>query len=173
MIRELIKEDYENIKKLVYQVHKLHLEHRPDIYIDGNPLPIEYFNNIISDENSFCYVYEENNKIVGLLLALKKTNRAIPIAKQRNTYFIDDIVVDENNRRKGIGKSLYNFLLNKAMEEKIDAIELNVWAFNESAIRFYESIGMSVKNMKLEKIISNSNIKTKNIKINVTEGIDD
>lgn len=169
MIRELKKEDYECAKELVYQVHKLHLEYRPDIYIDGNPLPIEYFNNIISDKNSSCYVYEESKKILGLILALKKTNCAIPITRQRNTYFIDDIVVDENNRRKGIGKSLFDFLLNKAMEEKIDAIELNVWAFNESAIRFYESIGMSVKNMKLEKIINNLNIETKKNQVEVTK----
>lgn len=169
MIRELKKEDYESAKELVYQVHKLHLEHRPDIYNDGNPLPVEFFDNIISDENSLGYVYEENNKIVGLILAMKKTNRAIPIAKQRSTYFIDDIVVDEKSRRKGIGKSLYSFFINRAIEEKVDAIELNVWAFNESAIRFYESIGMSVKNMKLEKIINNLNIETKNIQVDVTK----
>lgn len=173
MIRELTVEDYEKAKELVYQVHKLHLEHRPDIYIDGNPLPLNYFNELLNGKESFNYIYEEDSKIIGLIKAIKKVNRAIPIAKKRTTYFVNDIVVDKNSRRKGIGKQLYQFLINRAKKEKVDAIELNVWAFNESAIKFYESIGMSVKNMKLEQIINISNTEIKNIQVNVTDRIGD
>ncbi len=38
-----------------------------------------------------------------------------------------------------------------AKENECSPIELNVWAFNDEAIKFYESIGMSVKTMILEK----------------------
>ena len=94
MIRKIVEKDYEELKKLVYQVHELHCSNRPDIYVDGNPLPLEYFNAILNDNNAFNYVYVEDNKICGLLMATKKSNRAIPISKQRTTYFIEDIVVD-------------------------------------------------------------------------------
>ena len=40
MIRKIIEEDYEEIRKLVYQVHEFHYSNRPDIYIDGNPLSL-------------------------------------------------------------------------------------------------------------------------------------
>lgn len=40
MIRKIVEEDYEELRKLVYQVHELHYSNRPDIYIDGNPLPL-------------------------------------------------------------------------------------------------------------------------------------
>lgn len=56
-------------------------------------------------------------------------------------------------------------------KENIDAIELNVWAFNESAIKFYETLGMSAKNMKLEQILNkkySENVGVKDNKINVT-----
>ena len=33
MIREMKLEDYEEVQKLFYEVHNLHLENRPDIYI--------------------------------------------------------------------------------------------------------------------------------------------
>ena len=158
MIRKVEDKDYEDLVKLVYQVHELHYEHRPDIYVDGNPLPKEYFDNMLNDENALNIVFEENGKIMGLLMAEKKHNNAIPIAKERITYFIDDIVVDSNYRRKGIGKALYEHLLNIAKSDKIDSIELNVWAFNKSALKFYESLGMTVKNMKLENILSNNNV---------------
>lgn len=171
MIRKIVEEDYEELRKLVYQVHELHYSNRPDIYIDGNPLPLEYFNGILNDTTALNYVYVEDNKILGLLMATKKNNRAILISKKRTIYFIEDIVVDKNSRRKGIGKKLYYFLKEQASKEKIDAIELNVWAFNESAIKFYESLGMSVKNMKFEQLINNDKIESKNIDLKVTSKV--
>ena len=171
MIRKIAEKDYEELKKLVYQVHELHCSNRPDIYNDGNRLPLEYFNELLNDTNAFNYVYVEDDKIYGLLMATKKNNRAIPIVKQRTTYFIEVIVVDKNSRRKGIGKKLYYFLKEKASEENVDAIELNVWGFNESAIKFYESLGMSVKNMKLEQLLSNEHIEIKNTELKVTSKV--
>lgn len=162
-----------NIKKLVYQVHTLHYTKRPDIYVDGNPLPFEYFTKMLNDPESFNYVYEQNNEICGLLMATKKISRSIPITKQRITYFIEDIVVDEFSRRKGIAKKLYNFLIDKAISENVDAIELNVWSFNESAIRFYESLGMSVKNMKLEQLLKNKNMEAKKIDLTITNKVNE
>lgn len=171
MIRNLELTDYEEAKQLVYQVHTLHYTNRPDIYMDGNPLPIEYFERIINDKNTVSIAYEKDKHIVGLLIATKKNNNSIPIIKKRTIYFIEDIVVDINHRKKGIGKKLYNYLLDKAKEENIDAIELNVWAFNSSAINFYESLGMSVKNMKLEKILTKDDVELNELNLNITNKV--
>jgi len=170
MIRTLELKDYESAKKLVYQVHQLHLNNRPDIYIDGNPLPIEYFEKIINDKDSFNYVYEDNGEVVGIIIASKQTSRPLQIAKTRTVYFIDDIVVDKSQRKKGIGRKLFNHLLNQAKHDNVDAIELNVWSFNENAIKFYESLGMTVKNMKMEYII-NKNIDIKKCEIIITNKV--
>ena len=82
-------------------------------------------------------------------MATKKQSNFIPIIKERTTYFIEDIVVDNKHRRKGVVKALYDCLFNLAKRSNIDFIEFNVWSFNTDAIKFYESLGMSVKNMKL------------------------
>ena len=170
MIRVLELKDYESVKKLVYQVHQLHLKNRPDIYIDGNPLPIEYFEKIINDKNSLNYVYEDNGEIVGILTSSKQTSRPLQILNSRIVYFIDDIVVDSNHRKKGIGKKLFNHLLDQAKQDNVDAIELNVWSFNESAIKFYESLGMTVKNMKMEYIF-NKDIDIKKSELIITSKV--
>lgn len=167
MIRKVEGKDYNSVKKLVLQVHKLHVENRPDIYLDNEPMPLEYFNEIITDDNLNMFVYEEDERILGLLEMSIKNNKANPIAQKRKTIFIEDIVVDVDNRKKGIGKKLYQYAVEIAKQEEADAIELNVWSFNESAIKFYESLGMTAKNIKLESLL-NSSCDIKNISINVT-----
>lgn len=45
MIREMLKSDYEGVKKLMKQVHQLHYVNRPDIFLDGDALSKSYFAN--------------------------------------------------------------------------------------------------------------------------------
>ncbi|MCX4364325.1 MAG: GNAT family N-acetyltransferase [Bacilli bacterium] len=101
MIRNLELLDYEAAKRLVYQVHALHYKNRPDIYEEGNPLPWEYYADIINDKDALNIAYEEDNQIIGLLMATKKISNSIPTIKKRTTYFIEDIVVDDHYQKKG------------------------------------------------------------------------
>ena len=171
MIRKANKNDYEKLVSLIYQVHQLHYEHRPDIYIEGNPWNKEDFESMMEDKSILNLVYEEDGKIKGLLIATQKNNKTNSISKERTIYFIDDIVVDNQFKRQGIGTKLYEHLISIAKENKVDSVELNVWAFNSDAIKFYESLGMSVKNMKLEKIISNDIVVTEEQNIKVTNNV--
>lgn len=170
-IRIMELSDYEEVRRLVYQIHDMHVTSRPDIYRDGNPLPIAYFEKCISNVNALNYVYEKNGSIIGVVMATKERARDIPINQERCIYFIEDIVVDEAYRRYGIGKQLYLFLENRAREEDVDGIELNVWAFNEEALKFYESLGMSVKNMKLEQVLRKETVNRKNLDVLVTANV--
>ncbi len=150
MIREMNLNDYEDVRILVKQIHELHLSNRPDIYNDGESFPKEYFKKVLNDANNLNYVYVENKKIVGALNASLQHTNPLPIIKLRTFYFIENIVVDKNHRRKGIAKKLFHYLTLKAKENNIDSIELNVWSFNTEAIKFYESMGMNIKNIRME-----------------------
>lgn len=155
MIRKIKRQDYHALQKLTCQLHDLHCQNRPDIYGDGNPLPLENFEKMLNDENAFNCVYEEDGKICGLLLAVKRHIPDAPVTRERNVYFIDAIVVDKDCRKRGIGKALCTALKEQALKEQMDAIELNVWAFNESAVRLYTSLGMKVQRMKMELPLKN------------------
>ena len=69
------------------------------------------------------------------------------------SLYIDDICVDENYRRHGVGKMLYEHVVQFAKEENCFNITLNVWAKNPSAKAFYESMGMTVQKVCMEKIL--------------------
>ena len=74
--------------------------------------------------------------------------------KNRKILHIENICVDENHKKKGIGKKLYKQIVQLSKEKNIDNIELMVWGFNENAIKFYKNLGMNIKNLKFEQKIS-------------------
>lgn len=150
MIRELTMDDYNDVYRLIHQVHEIHLENRPDIYNEGNPCPMGFYERILNQNDFIKCAYIEDDKIIGVLL-VEKQEKSLSILKQRSVYFIDDIVVDKNSRHKGIGKKLYKYLLDKAKENNIDSVELNVWAFNKDAIEFYKSLGMQEMRISFEQ----------------------
>ena len=69
------------------------------------------------------------------------------------TLYIDDLCVEEKLRGKHIGKQLYEYVLGFAKEQGCYNVTLNVWACNPSAMKFYESCGLSVQKIGMEKIL--------------------
>ena len=152
-IRKAKQSDFLSIHKLIVQVHKLHVNERNDIYKDVDPMNFEEFKTELSNSNNIYIVAELENEIVGICFAKIKKILNNRIIKNRKVLHIEDICVDENYQKKGIGKKLYNQIVQLAKEKKINNIELMVWGFNENAIKFYKNMGMSVKNLRFEQKI--------------------
>lgn len=153
IIRKAKKEDFSEIHNLVMQVHKIHFQQRSDIYKDVNPLKQEEFIENLSKDSNIYLVAELENKVIGICFAQIKEISHNYIMKDRKILHIENICVDENIRKNGIGKKLYEKTRKIAKEMNIDSIELMVWGFNQNAIEFYKSLGMNVKNLKFEQRI--------------------
>ena len=69
------------------------------------------------------------------------------------TLYIDDLCVDENARHEGIGTALYEYVLEYAKSIGCHNVTLNVWEGNDSAIKFYENIGMKIQKVSMEQIL--------------------
>jgi GNAT superfamily N-acetyltransferase len=69
--------------------------------------------------------------------------------------YLDDLVVQEAYRRKGIGKQLFEALIFTAREHGANQLRWHVLDWNEPAISFYQKIGASLDptwiTCKLEK----------------------
>ena len=169
VIRALRKEDYSDIFELEKQVHRIHYANRPDLYNDVSDLfPIDYYESIIDSKNNISMGIEEDERVVAIILSEIKETSNISIIKKRKYCYIDDIVVDENYRRKGYARKLFEVLKDKLRELNIGDIELTVWPFNKEALAFYESLGMSVKNIKYE-LKSNAKLNTETLEFNTTQ----
>lgn len=59
--------------------------------------------------------------------------------------YIEDIYISPSKRRSGLGKALFKELARIARENDCGRMEFSVLDWNQSAIRFYESLGASAK----------------------------
>ena len=78
-----------------------------------------------------------------------------PFFTQRpyRTLYVDDLCVEKAARCGGIGKALMARATEEARALGCYNLDLNVWACNEDAIRFYEKIGMQVQRQYMEMIL--------------------
>ena len=154
IIRKAEISDFQGVHKLIMQVHKLHVNERNDIYKDVDPMNFDEFKTELSNSNNIYLIAEFKNEIVGICFSQIKEISNNKIMKDRKILHIENICVDENHQKKGIGKKLYKQIVQLAKEKNIDNIELMVWGFNENAIKFYKNLGMNIKNLKFEQKIS-------------------
>lgn len=61
--------------------------------------------------------------------------------------------VEADSRGMHSGSRLYEYALNYAREIGCYNVTLNVWADNKSAVKFYQSIGMKIQKISMEKIL--------------------
>lgn len=154
-IRMAEEKDLEGIKSLLLQVLTVHHNGRPDIF-KGNcrKYTDEEILGIIKDEKTPVLIAsDEEDKVMGYAFCIFKQHLNSHILTDIKTLYIDDLCVDENIRGKHIGSSLYNAVLDFAREKGCYNVTLNVWSCNESAMRFYEKMGLKPQKIGMEKIL--------------------
>ncbi len=148
-IRNMKADDYQNVDRLMSQVHRLHVEGRPDLYCEAEHIYTEeQFHEMINEEDSITVLAEEEDIVLGIcMVSFRKRTCMI----DRRTAYMDDLCVDESARGKGIGRKLFEYAKQKAKEMGAERLDLMVWGFNENAKRFYESMGMDVQRYIMEE----------------------
>lgn len=104
---------------------------------DSQPLTDEDFRALVSSESTHLYFarLKENNKIIGMVTLVVYR---IPFKMKAQ---LEDIVVDENMRGKGIGKMLMNFSIGKAKDLGVKSLNFTSRPERESANKLYKNLG--------------------------------
>lgn len=89
-------------------------------------------------ENPWVYIFvaKIDTKVVGMALYYY----GFSTWKGRSLH-LEDLIVNENYRKLGIGRALMNQVLQIAKTEKVERMSWEVLDWNEPAIKFYESLG--------------------------------
>ena len=132
IIRKAVKEDCQQMMELV---HELALyEKLPD------EVTIE-FNHFV--ESGFgekpvwwAIVAESEDKIIGFALYYIRFS-----TWKGQRMYLEDLLVTEKMRGKGVGKLLFDELIKEAKEKNLSGIAWQVLDWNEPAINFYKKLG--------------------------------
>ena len=109
------------------------------------------FDLIESSEIDSLYVYEQDNKVIGLLGFRIRENI------EENSRFgeISVLVVDKNYRKQGIGKQLMDFAYKLAIEYGcIGTWLVSGFGREEEAHPFYKSLGYKITGYRFVKLKS-------------------
>jgi ribosomal protein S18 acetylase RimI-like enzyme len=151
-IRKAEKKQAAQIVGLLEYIFALHKKGRPDVFADTDSPKYteEDVCRLIDDENYRIISAEEDGRVVGYMIAELVDGSKHPHMRSVKTLYIDDICVDEAYAHKGVGTALFEEAKRIGKELGCVRIDLNVWAFNEGAIKFYEKMGMTVSSMRME-----------------------
>lgn len=145
MIRKATQSDALRIGELLYQVHAVHANARPDIFLaDKRKYSDDEILALIADEQNPVFVYEDEQGVVqAYAFCVYQITQGVSSLVDRKVLFIDDLCVDVSQRGKKIGETLYQFVVNFAKETDCDSLTLNVWNENAGALRFYQRLGLT------------------------------
>lgn len=154
MIRFARKEDYEAINALRAPVCALHSNGYPALF-----KPVfakdhqERVLKMMEDPEQDVLVAEENGQLLGFAMAeyikREETNSIYAVHEAH----IVEIGVDETSQGKGIGTALIQAVKDAAKVRGCRSVQLDVWEFNKSALRFYEKLGFVTLRRKMEQVL--------------------
>lgn len=82
------------------------------------------------------YIAELDTEIVGMALFYERYS-----TWKGRAIHLEDLIVTQKHRGKGIGKALYDSVLNFALEKGVRRVAWEVLSWNTPAIEFYKSTG--------------------------------
>lgn len=126
-IRRFKLEDEEKLRVLFTQLTK------EKILLEGK--------SIIKDERCFCYVVEENGQLLGT-----GTLSIFQVPVRGFVGMIQNVVVDEESRGKGLGRLIVDKLIEIAQENNLKNVTLISNPDRVAARELYKSMGFELVN---------------------------
>lgn len=154
IIRKAEEKDIARIDDLLLQVLRIHNSVRPDIFKpETRKYTDDELKELITDPERPIFVAEVDGRVEGYAFCIFQQNVDNNILTDIHTLYIDDLCVDEECRGKGIGKKLYQYVLDYAKQSGCYNVTLNVWEGNDTARSFYEAMGLGYQKYVMEQIL--------------------
>ena len=146
IIRKMTSEDYDDVNALWHSIKGFVLRS-----IDDSREGVERF---IRRNPDTCVVAEASGRIVGSILCGHDGRKGC----------MYHVCVAPDHRRRGIGKSMVSFALDKLKEEKINDVSIIAFSKNDVGNLFWSKLGWEMQNNinSYEIRINKGNIRTEN-----------
>ena len=151
LIRRAEISDIPDILRLLQQVCNVHQAIRPEIFKrDGVKYTESDLCELLQDESRPVWCAVDGERFLGYCFCQWEEYRGSSVSTDRRELYIDDLCVDEAVRGRGVATALFRHVTEAAKASGTEFITLNVWQGNDSALRFYEKMGMTPRKTTLE-----------------------
>lgn len=153
-VRRAEERDIPAIMELLIQVDMVHHNGRPDLFKGPvTKYSVEELKHILVDENTPVFVcVNEDDDVLGHGFCIMQ-HFGGQLMEEIDTLYIDDICVNEKARGQGVGRALYEYILDFARQANCYNVTLNVWNCNPGAMKFYEKLGLTPYKVGMEQIL--------------------
>ena len=118
--------------------------------------------NEVNNNEGKCYLALENKKIVGLIMGYIRTYEEYDYLDYKcpRSGEISELIVSKNTQNKGIGKMLMQKIEKYFQSIDCEYIFIDVFVYNEKAIKFYNKLGYHPRGLiNIKKIKTDNNYK--------------
>lgn len=151
VVRFAKEEELDRVNELRKEVNDIHVNGHPETFKPGFPDELKnYVFEIWKDPNKDIVVAQENGKICGFAVVNSIHKPESPFMLERDFMDVDEFCVAKECRRQGIATEMITFIRKLAKERGFSRLELNMWEFNEGALKFYESVGFETYRRYME-----------------------
>ena len=149
-IRFATREDIPGMISLLKQVGRVHHDIRPDLFrSDAQKYDAEALEALLADPDRPILVAGEG-QVLGYAFCILRNVENDPVLCDRRELYLDDLCGEESCRGQGVASALYREVQMLARKMGCRAVTLNVWCGNESAMAFYEKLGMKPQKIGME-----------------------
>lgn len=116
----------------------------------------------VNENEGKCYLALENNNVVGLIMGYVRTYDEYDYLDYKcpRSGEISELIVSKNVRSKGVGQKLMQKMETYLKSIGCEYIFIDVFAYNENAIKFYEKQGHHTRGLTdIKKLNDDNNFK--------------
>ena len=143
-IRPARRGELGRVNELRRMVNGLHVSDRPTHFKPGfgPELQARLFEAFDSDRFGVI-VAAEGAEILGFAVVQYVHRPEGPYTLPLDYYHVEEFGVDAVHRRRGVATALVAYMKADAKARGFTRLDLDVWAFNDSALAFYEAAGFT------------------------------
>lgn len=139
-IRVAQTHDSKALVSLWRSLDRLHAALHPRFFVNGIRDADKILNEIAKDSKRVLFVAEECKDLIGTVSAYLARPSQTMLRSDLRVY-VDDLVVDPNYRRQGVGEMLMMRVKQWATSKDAVEIMLTLWANNTEAEALYQKLG--------------------------------
>ena len=141
--RPATKDDYEVLFELFNELQKTHCKKVPNFFKHASKDKVfyDYFGDVIENADKHLILAFDGSVPIGYVYYVVSNLPENVYRVKKQIIYINQIMIIKDYQGKGYGKALIGLVKDVAKKENIKQVGLDVWLFNEGAIKFFENQG--------------------------------